>query len=106
MGVNEGVKEVGRAVEVWESGRGFGGEGGECAWGWDEEGGVCVRRIRAGDREENEGEEGIDAEAVVDWLKEVGRKELSAGLFLRWLDELQVLRKQSQAVGGLEAARR
>lgn len=87
--VADGVRDVGRAVEAWEAGL-------EGDWAWDEEGGVCLRS-----RAEAEGGE-IDAEGVVDWLKEVARKELSGGLFLRWLDELQMLRRQS----GFEAAKR
>jgi len=36
----------------------------------------------------------VNPEVVVEWLKEVGRKELSASLFLRWLDELRVLQQE------------
>ncbi|GAA5879963.1 hypothetical protein JCM16303_004416 [Sporobolomyces ruberrimus] len=43
--------------------------------------------------EEEEEDFGIKVEpkVFVDWFKQVGRRELSAGIFLRWLDELRVL---------------
>lgn len=44
----------------------------------------------------------IDAAWLVGWLKDVDRKELSAQLFLRWLDEIKVLR----GVQDVEGARR
>lgn len=102
-GVEEGVKEVGRAVEAWEGVRELGGggeegQGGGMGWAWDDEGGVCVRKK---DGEEEQGG-AVDAESVVQWLKEVGRKELSSALFLRWLGELQALRSQP----GFSAAKR
>ena len=84
-------------------------------WGWTQRGEVEARWIN---QNVNEGEEGIQLPSlsnletleptavptrdqlirvspgiVVSWLKEIGRKELSAGLFLRWLDELRVLQQ-------------
>lgn len=111
VGVKEGVKEVGRGVERWEGGGEFGatrreeeeeeGEG-ELEWAWDDDGGVCVRRAEVGGAEGEGLKVRVEAEGVVRWLKDVGRKELSGALFLRWLDEVQVLRGQE----GFEAAKR
>jgi len=80
-------------------------------WSWTQSGEVEARWINSSG---NQGEEGIRLPSisnletseptpdelirvspgiVVSWLKEIGRKELSAGVFLRWLDELRVLQQ-------------
>lgn len=62
-------------------------------------------RERASDEEgggQSEDEVEVDPQRVVGWLRQVNRKQLSGGLFVRWLDELQVLR----GTPGLEAATR
>lgn len=75
-------------------------------WSRDADGGTCLRR-RIAERAAEEGEEdtmmvAYDAKDVAALLKEADRKEVSGGLFLRWLDELEHYSKQ----GGLEAAKR
>ncbi|KAK4052761.1 hypothetical protein OIV83_002048 [Microbotryomycetes sp. JL201] len=68
-------------------------------WSWDDQGGICIRK-RLVSRETTDMP--IDAIQMVKWLELVDRKDVSGALFVRWLDELQVLRKQS----GFEAAKK
>lgn len=95
--MEEGVREVGRAIERWEKEEEEDGAG---EWKWDDEGGVLL--VEREEKEEKGVEVKVEAELVVTWLKEVGRKELSAGCFLRWLDEIAVLR----GVEGIEGAKK
>ncbi|GAA6059246.1 hypothetical protein JCM10212_006639 [Sporobolomyces blumeae] len=37
----------------------------------------------------------VSPDAVVDWLESLDRKEMSAGIFLRWLDEVRILREET-----------
>ncbi|BGO94920.1 hypothetical protein NBRC10512_000596 [Rhodotorula toruloides] len=89
-------------------------------WGWSSEGAPVLRYAAGFDEAEDDipvmggvdedGEEPdlsalslqVDAVWLVGWLKDVDRKELSAQLFLRWLDEIKVLR----GVQDVEDARR
>ncbi|GAA6056879.1 hypothetical protein NBRC10513_006518, partial [Rhodotorula toruloides] len=89
-------------------------------WGWSSDGAPVLRYAGDGDEAEDnipvvggvdEDGEGIDLSALslqvdavwlVGWLKDVDRKELSAQLFLRWLDEIKVLR----GVQDVDGARR
>lgn len=96
-----GVRE---AVEVMEAGEEFGErleEGGEERFYWarSEEGSVCVRWGR---KEEGETMLRVEPEGIVAWVKEVARKDVAGRLFLRWLDEVQMLRNEE----GIEAAKK
>ncbi|GJN93079.1 hypothetical protein Rhopal_006124-T1 [Rhodotorula paludigena] len=125
------VRDVAGAMERWERGEEFGRvpRGDEVAdgeatsrvkWAWEEDGdGVELRCIDGQDdaapeslfpaaaAEEDAGANAalalrVEPEWLVSWLKDVGRQELSAGLFLRWLDEIKVLR----GVEDVEGAKR
>ncbi|GAA6057959.1 hypothetical protein JCM3770_000651 [Rhodotorula araucariae] len=122
--VSEVVAAVSGAVERWEAGETFGrvrheaedvrghgdGDGagaGEWEWAWADGGGVELRPATADTApEEGVGELdaplGVDAVWLVGWIKDLERKELAAALFLRWLDEIKVLR----GVDSVQGARR
>ncbi|GAA5968373.1 hypothetical protein JCM11641_007611 [Rhodosporidiobolus odoratus] len=132
--LQDGVKEVGKAVEAWEAGEVFGrqdapdvetGEGAkEYDWTWGDDGAPSLSLVVAArshsplpfDEAEPEADEPdlaalqlrVQPDVVVDWLKEVDRRELSAGLFLRWLDEVKVLQSAGEGglTGGLDGAKR
>jgi hypothetical protein len=94
---------VRKAVERWEVGAQFGAEAGEdreLEWAWGDDGGVYIRETEKGEAEGMRLR--VDGEGIVRWLNEVGRKELSGALFLRWLDEVQMLR----GVEGFETAKK
>ncbi|KAM0786858.1 hypothetical protein ACM66B_002284 [Microbotryomycetes sp. NB124-2] len=99
------VKRIRQLVEDVEQDKQFGqilGGGAEdeqLEWSWDEDGGVCVRR-RFEKRETTDVL--VDAAQIVKWLELVNRKDVSGALFVRWLDELQILRTQV----GFESAKR
>ncbi|BGP73193.1 hypothetical protein NBRC10513v2_006597 [Rhodotorula toruloides] len=89
-------------------------------WGWSSDGAPVLRYAGDGDEAEDnipvvggvddDDEQPdlsalslqVDAVWLVGWLKNVDRKELSAQLFLRWLDEIKILR----GVQDVEGARR
>ncbi|GEM10871.1 hypothetical protein Rt10032_c12g4888 [Rhodotorula toruloides] len=90
-------------------------------WGWSSDGTPMLRYAARVDEAEDDvpaiggfddGDGGepdlsalslqVDAIWLVGWLKDVERKELSAQLFLRWLDEIKVLR----GVQDVDGARR
>ncbi|GAA5900852.1 Rtp1p [Sporobolomyces salmoneus] len=55
----------------------------------------------------------VEPIVIVEWLKQIGKRELSAGLFLRWLDELRVLKSsdvsgsgESNSEAGVELAKK
>ncbi|BGP34773.1 hypothetical protein JCM10296v2_006595 [Rhodotorula toruloides] len=126
------VKAVTAAVERWEKGEEFGvlprailAEADEAdqrrvEWGWSSDGAPVLRNAGDGDEAEDDvpiigGVDDddeqpdlsalslqVDAVWLVGWLKDVDRKELSAQLFLGWLDEIKVLR----GVQDVEGARR
>lgn len=110
------MRGVRGAVEMGERGAEFGGgesgleeeegrEGGRgYYWARTDDGRVGVRFGRIKEEEEGGGEGG--AESVVDVLKEIGRDEVRSGLFLRWLDELGVLRDRSRTKRDVESAKR
>ncbi|BGP42844.1 hypothetical protein JCM10449v2_006856 [Rhodotorula kratochvilovae] len=107
--VDEVRSAVSGAVERWEAGEEFGrGGGGAWEWSWASEGGVELRpAVEAAEEAGSAGEEEdvqlrVDAAWLVGWIKDLERKELAAGLFLRWLDEIKVLR----GVDGVEGVRR
>ncbi|GAA6036295.1 hypothetical protein JCM8097_001649 [Rhodosporidiobolus ruineniae] len=130
----EVVKAVGRAVETWEAGEEFGapssgvdGRGGtdetslrRFGWTWDDNGAPSLSLLRSPpslpfssantDPNEPSLEDlnlPVSAPTVVLWLKDVGRKEVNAGLFLRWLDEVRVLQGVGrEGGGGAEVAKR
>lgn len=118
VGVERAVKGFREAVEEWESGREFGagdmddlGPDHELEWSWSEDdGGVCVRRksrsANGVDAEEADLEMRVDAAAVVRLLKDAGRKDVSGGLFLRWLDEVGALRTEMTRGSRVELAKR
>ncbi|KAL8281142.1 hypothetical protein RQP46_006500 [Phenoliferia psychrophenolica] len=108
--VDEALQGVLRAVEAIEKSEEWGprtlsedeeGQEEEYAWGRDDNDGqvVLTRHSRQSDDAMNVR---LEPEGVVRILGSIGRKELSAKAFLRWLDEVQVLRAQD----GLEAAKR
>ena len=107
--ISDAIRGMAKVVEVVERGDEFGSlaEATEKAFYWarSEEGSVCIRE-RVGVPLSGTGEDPLklklDPESVVRWLKEVSRKELSSGLFLRWLDEVQALR----ATDAFEAVKR
>ncbi|GAA5853446.1 hypothetical protein JCM9279_007240 [Rhodotorula babjevae] len=122
----EAVRGVARAVERCEAGEEFAidarageraheGGGGAAAghssswrWAWGADGTPELVAERGSSEEEDGGGEGdevqlrVDAPWLVGWIAGLERKELAAGLFLRWLDEVKVLR----GVEGVEGARR
>ncbi|GAA5877890.1 hypothetical protein JCM1840_002938 [Sporobolomyces johnsonii] len=130
--VDEGVEGTRTAVERWESGDDFGsaaeagaGTGEEqewvAEWTWVDRGPALALRdasepvpapevellkpaLDDNDEEEEHALAGVrvDAQVLVRWLKALERKELSGRLFLRWLDEVNVLK----GVEGVEGARR
>ena len=99
--VDEVVRGVRKAVEVMEAGEEFGewGEEERFYWARSGEGSVCVRWGR---REEGETMLRVEPEGMVAWVKEVARKDVAGRLFLRWLDEVQMLRSEE----GIEAAKK
>ncbi|GAA6013263.1 hypothetical protein JCM10207_000836 [Rhodosporidiobolus poonsookiae] len=124
--VQTAAEGVGRAVERWEAGEAFGarrngeedemeeGNEGRWEWTWDDAGAPCLAFSLSSrspsPTPSSSGSEDLDPSALlplppsalVSWLKEVDRAELSAALLLRWLDEVRVLR----GVEGVEGARR
>lgn len=109
-GVDEVVKSVVRAVEKIEKGDEFGRGVNDAAtgfyWARSDEGSVCVRMKheliggRQNDDEVNELK--LDPEGMIHWFKSVEKREMTAAVFLRWLDEVQVLRNEE----GFAAAKR
>lgn len=91
------------SIEMLEAGDEFGkyeGETGGFYYGRSEEGSVC---IRFGIQEGGGGVEvKVQPDWIVGWLKRLDRKEVSGKLFLRWLDEVGVLRTEE----GVQAAKR
>ncbi|GAA5901723.1 hypothetical protein JCM5296_005389 [Sporobolomyces johnsonii] len=129
--VDEGVEGTRTAVERWENGDEFGSAAGAGAgtgeeqewvaeWTWVDRGPALALRdasepapepeveLLKPASEDNDEEEHalagvrVDAQVLVRWLKALERKELSGRLFLRWLDEVKVLK----GVEGVEGARR
>ncbi|GAA5929961.1 hypothetical protein JCM1841_001227 [Sporobolomyces salmonicolor] len=127
--VDEGVEGTRTAVERWESGYEFGGaaertgEDQEWVAEWTSGGrgpalalrdpadpapAPEVELLRPASNDDDEEEQHavagvrVDAQVLVRWLKALERKELSGRLFLRWLDEVKVLK----GVEGVEGARR
>ena len=108
--IADAVRGMVKVVEVVEKGDEFGSMAGQSTekvfyWARSEEGSVCVRElvgVPLRGSEEDPLKLKLDPESVVRWLKEVSRKELSSGLFLRWLDEVQALR----AMDGFQAVKR
>ena len=123
----EAVRGVARAVERWEAGdeltadarvgeRAHDGRSAQAAgrsswkWAWGADGApelVAEPEPEPAPSEEAGGAGAefqlrVDAPWLVGWLAGLERKELAAGLFLRWLDEVKVLR----GVEGVEGARR
>ena len=94
-----------RAVESIERGEEWGGDtpdAYEFCWARDDESGEVVVQARERDPDREQMKVRLEPQGVVRVLGSIGRKELSAKAFLRWLDEVQVLRTQD----GLEAAKR
>lgn len=132
----ESVLAFAGAVERWELGDEFGRrpssrsqdeqdtDAPRWKWRWTEEGLPSLRKVT--DQEEEIGMAAddfsepadvddlissalspVDIPFIVGLLKSVDRKDLSAGLLLRWLDELQTLRSDlSSFANGLGGARR
>ncbi|GAA5921049.1 hypothetical protein JCM3775_004068 [Rhodotorula graminis] len=124
----DAVRGVARAVERWEAGDEFavdarGGSSGSergqyddggaaragrssWRWSWAADGAPALVAEPASSEEDGgDGAEfqlRVDAPWLVGWIAGLERKELAAGLFLRWLDEVKVLR----GVEGVEGARR
>ncbi|GAA5902358.1 hypothetical protein JCM8208_007268 [Rhodotorula glutinis] len=122
----EAVRGVAGAVERWEAGDEFaadarggasaaerahevGGEAGagrsSWRWSWGADGAPVLVAEPSSSEEDVGAAEfqlRVDAPWLVGWIAGLERKELAAGLFLRWLDEVKVLR----GVDGVEGARR
>ena len=107
--IADAIRGMVKVVEVVEQGDEFGSLAGEETervfyWARSEEGSICIRErvgVPVGGSEDPLKLK-LDPESVVRWLKEVARKDLSSGLFLRWLDEVQALR----ATDGFAAVKR
>ena len=91
----EAVRAVARAVERLEETDG-------ARWARGVRGEVHMMGPSEVEGENESDQTEVDAERIVGWLERVGRKEVNGGLFVRWLDELQVLR----GTPGLAAATR
>lgn len=98
-----------RAVEDIEMGMEFGSttldEGpDQVYWARSDNGSVCIRRKiqLIGSSPEDPTKLKLDPEAMLVWLAGVSRKDLSSAVFVRWLDEVQALRKMK----GFKAAKK
>lgn len=101
------IRGVVKAVEIVERGEEFGAEMGEGMeefyFARSEEGSICIRlRLPTVGGQEDPTKLRLDPEGIVAWLQQVGRKDLSGSVFLRWLDEVQMLK----SAAGIEAAKR
>ncbi|GAA5992221.1 hypothetical protein JCM10908_001826 [Rhodotorula pacifica] len=132
---SEAVLALAGAVERWETGEEFGrlpgsqlehgGTSPRWRWRWTQEGLPSLQESENDNREDDlaggDPEEITEADVdeligsalspvdipfVVELLRSLDRKELSAGLLLRWLDELKTLRSDSSFANGLGGARR
>ncbi|GAA6019689.1 hypothetical protein JCM11491_004885 [Sporobolomyces phaffii] len=92
-----------RKVEMrWTSTTTLDGEGGGVGGirlaTLDELGGAsAVRRDLEADGGVEVVELNVEPEVVLEWLAQVGHRELNAALFLRWLDELRILHNDDDA---------
>ncbi|GAA5935058.1 hypothetical protein JCM10213_000633 [Rhodosporidiobolus nylandii] len=110
--------EGGRAAELMGLGGAVEGEQRRPQWAWGEDGAPLLSFSSSPSPPgspllDNDGDEPslealqlrVNPEVLVEWLKDVDRRELSAGLFLRWLDEVRVLQSLGEQ-GGVEGAKR
>ncbi|KAK4057427.1 hypothetical protein OIO90_001496 [Microbotryomycetes sp. JL221] len=108
--LNVATHRIRQVIDVLDKGLEFGSveDDVRLEWSIDDQGGWCIRKItRDGDAQRDVSDEddtrmNVQTDEIVEWLFVLNRKDLSGALFIRWLDELQLLQKQS----GFESAKR
>jgi hypothetical protein len=109
--LDDATRGVLKSVEIIEAGMEFGATSldermDELYWARSDSGSVCIRKkvsvIGKRSQEDDPTKLKLDPEGMVMWLKGVARKDLSSAVFLRWLDEVQALRRTE----GFQAAKK